>query len=44
MDQMALLVNHDVSIVSVFDLQDVADNTVSRKTLDKVQACLLELH
>ena len=36
MDQMPLLVNHDISVVTIFDLQNIADDTVSSETLDEV--------
>ncbi|KAH3664263.1 hypothetical protein OGAPHI_004615 [Ogataea philodendri] len=40
---MALVVVHDVSVVSVFDFQQVGDDGVGGERLDKVVACALEL-
>lgn len=42
MQKVALDVNQDVSVVSVFDLQDVADERVGGKTVTEVFAGLLE--
>lgn len=41
-NDMASIVNHDVAVVSVFELQQEADNTVRGHGLDKVAACGLE--
>ena len=35
-DDVAVLVDHDVAIVPVFDLEDVADQGVGRHALDEV--------
>lgn len=40
---MAITVNHDVAIMPVFDLQNVAEHRVGCHGLHKVVACLLEL-
>ena len=39
---MPTLINHDVTIVAIFDLQDVADDAVCGETLREVQTRLLE--
>lgn len=39
MNNVSLTVDHDVTIVSVFDLQQVAEHTVSCHTLYKVASC-----
>lgn len=39
---MPLAVDHDVSVVTVFDLQDIASNRVRRHRLNEVQSSLLE--
>ena len=43
MDKMALLIYHDVSIVTIFDLQNVTHKTIGCQTLCKVETSLLEL-
>jgi len=43
MDQMAVIVNHDVSVVPIFDLQDVGDYTVSGQTADEIVSGRSEL-
>ena len=40
---MTTFIDHDVAIVSVFDLQDVADDAVGGQTFREVQPSLLEL-
>jgi len=42
-DEMALLIDHDIAIMSVLDLQDVADDAVGSETLGEIESCLLEL-
>lgn len=42
-DDVTPIIYHDVSIVSVLNLQDVADNGVCRKGFDKVKPCKFEL-
>ena len=37
MNQMTAFADHNISIVSIFNLQDVADNAVSRQTFDEIQ-------
>ena len=43
MNDVPLAVYHDIAVVSVLDLKDVANNRVRCHGLDKVQASLLEL-
>ena len=42
MYDMTLAVDHDITVVPVFDLQDVAGNRVRRHRLDEVQPRSLE--
>lgn len=42
MHDMAFSINHDISVVSVLDLQDVACDRVCRHRLNEIQASLLE--
>lgn len=42
MNNVALPVNHDVPVVTILDLQDVASEGVRSHGLDEVQAGLLE--
>ena len=42
MNQMPTLIYHDVTIVAILDLQDVADDAVCGETLREVQTRLLE--
>ena len=39
MQNMPLLVNHNVLVVAVFDLQSIADQRIRRQTLCKVLNC-----
>jgi hypothetical protein len=41
-DDMAGVVDHDISVVSVLELQKVGDNRVGSHTLDEVGAGFLE--
>ena len=36
MNDVSLFVNHNISIVSVFDLEEVTDKRIGRHTADKV--------
>ena len=40
-DDMPLSVQHNIAVVSVFDLQEEADDRVSGHALDEVGTCLL---
>lgn len=42
MTNVALNVNHNVAIVSIFDLKDVANQRVRRQTIAKIIPRLLE--
>ena len=44
MDNVAVPVDHDIAVVTVLDLQDIAGNRVSCHRLYEVQSGLLELH
>jgi hypothetical protein len=41
MDKVAFITDQDVPIMTVFDLEDVTDNTVSCLTLDEILPCHL---
>lgn len=42
MDDVPFSVDHDVSVVTILDLQDVAGDRVGGHTLDEVHSSLLE--
>jgi hypothetical protein len=42
MNNVAFVVQHDVSIVTVFDLQQEADHAVRSHRRDKIVACSLK--
>lgn len=42
MDQMSILVYKDVSIMPIFDLEEVRDNRVTRERTDKITLCTSE--
>ena len=43
MNDVSLFVNHDVAVVSILDLEQVADHRVGRHRLDEIFSSSLEL-
>ncbi len=43
MYQMAILINKNVTIMSIFDLKHIADNRISCHTLNEIVSSMLEL-
>ena len=41
-NDVSVLVDHDIAVVSVFDLQQKADHAVCSHAFDEFGACLLE--
>lgn len=44
MGDAAVPINHDVTVVPIFDLNDVAQERIGRHGLNKVDSSLLEVH
>lgn len=42
MYNMAFTVNHDIAVVTIFDLEDIASNRVCSHGLNEIQPCFLE--
>lgn len=42
MDDMPIAIDHDVAVMPILDLQDVASHRISRHRLDEVETSLLE--
>jgi hypothetical protein len=43
MDYMAFSINHDVPVMSVFNIEYIVEQAISSKTLDKILLCLFEI-
>ena len=39
MDKVATFINHDVSVMAILYLKDVADDAIGGQTLDEVKSC-----
>ena len=39
---MTFCINHDIAVVSIFDLKNIANKTISSKRLTEIQPCLLK--